>query len=427
MENVFTGKIPQEWINSQWFEHVNISQNSIDRDATHNAVWVSDAAPWVLWLQSYDWSQQEDKIAPTISWVWEFPSSVDGIITLWLFISEGSYAVTSWWEWMPWSFQWSVLCESLDLLLPITTNDGQENITIIPTQYGSYEWCALWITDHWWNTAWIDIPGFEYSVSCGNGIIEWGEDCDEWRFCADWSSCTDDISKCCTNDPSVCSGWIAECQTRFTQSCSPYCSLSTCGDGFVDRDGPDNILDTADDELCDDWNYESWDGCSNFCALEWCGDGIISANEQCDLWQNNWLLWSNCSSTCTIPWENCAFCYETCDGWDGNHSLFLLIDVSWSMWSDNKIEKAKTWAKEFITLVEQAKAWNSWFETKIWIIAFESTSWIAHAPSTNYQSVRNAVDALWAGWGTNWCIKRWWCINLYYICGTFNGVSWSHA
>lgn len=466
-ENMFWWKIPQERIAHSGFTHLYLQNNYVDRDAWWNAVGEYDTSLWEEQLTAYDWSNQTDVTAPQLFWSWTIPETIGGLLTIWLDVIEWSDPLNGSGVWMQGIFVGSSLCESLQLTQPITHNQWVADISIIPWSYGTYSWCALGVTDHWGNTWRIDLSAFDYTVACGNWDIEWWEDCDEWKFCNDWRSCTDDISICpfecqtrfkewcnplcqetacgdgfvdtvwqdqvpqtwddefcdegkfcndgtpCTDDPSVCGSGASECITRFTQTCTPYCSLSSCGDGFVDRDWPDNIFDTPDDELCDDWNYDNGDWCNSFCAIEWCGDGFLDAdwpdndletsadNEQCDLWQNNWLLWSNCSSTCTIPWENCVFCYETCDWWDGEHSLFLMIDVSWSMWSDNKLEKAKTWAIEFVNLVEDRATTNSDFSTKIWIIAFENYSWIEQTPTTNYQDVRDAIDWLRAWWWTN--------------------------
>ena len=42
------------------------------------------------------------------------------------------------------------------------------------------------------------------------------------------------------------------CQTRMSSVCTPTCSSSLCGDGVLDEDGVNDILDDNDDELCDD-------------------------------------------------------------------------------------------------------------------------------------------------------------------------------
>lgn len=58
------------------------------------------------------------------------------------------------------------------------------------------------------------------------------------------------------------------------------------------------------------------------------------------------------------------FCYEACDGGTGQHSIFLLMDVSGSMGYD-KMQKAKEGAQEFVRLVGDNSASNTGFVSKI--------------------------------------------------------------
>jgi cysteine-rich repeat protein len=63
--------------------------------------------------------------------------------------------------------------------------------------------------------------------------------------------------------------------------CNATCWFETCGDGYLDTNGPDNIPGNADDEQCDDGNNVNGDGCNSLCAIEvpnpYCGDGNIDA------------------------------------------------------------------------------------------------------------------------------------------------------
>jgi cysteine-rich repeat protein len=74
-------------------------------------------------------------------------------------------------------------------------------------------------------------------ASCGNAIIETGEDCDD----GDQNSLAPD-------------------------ACRPDCSFPTCGDG---------ILDPGNGEECDDSNTQDQYNCTNACLIPTCGDGII--------------------------------------------------------------------------------------------------------------------------------------------------------
>jgi cysteine-rich repeat protein len=126
---------------------------------------------------------------------------------------------------------------------------------------------------------------------CGNGIIEPGEQCDDWN-----TAPGDGSSALCVAE----TGWSCNGQPS---SCSPV-----CGDGLV-RGG----------EQCDDGNTASGDGCSSLCATEtgWsctgepstcslvCGDGLVRGSEECD--DGNTANGDGCSASCTTePGYTCA-------------------------------------------------------------------------------------------------------------------------
>ncbi|HVK78221.1 MAG TPA: DUF4215 domain-containing protein [Kofleriaceae bacterium] len=139
---------------------------------------------------------------------------------------------------------------------------------------------------------------------CGNMIIDEGEECD------DGNQSNDD-------------------------DCLRTCQRATCGDGFVDRQGPDtedcddNGADTADcdsdctfvqcgddhrnaaaGEICDDGNTDSGDGCKGDCSSsETCGNGITDSHLP-NTAENMPVLCLSATATGT----NCA---EVCD--DGNN------------------------------------------------------------------------------------------------------------
>ncbi|MFT3694579.1 MAG: DUF4215 domain-containing protein [Kofleriaceae bacterium] len=80
--------------------------------------------------------------------------------------------------------------------------------------------------------------------SCGNGVVDQGEVCDDGNI----------------KDGDGCS---ADCK-----------SMEQCGDG---------VRNTEAGEVCDDGNTISGDGCSADCkSLETCGNGITDVNEVCD-------------------------------------------------------------------------------------------------------------------------------------------------
>jgi cysteine-rich repeat protein len=179
--------------------------------------------------------------------------------------------------------------------------------------------------------------------TCGNGIVEPGEECDDGNT-NDCDSC----SNACTlvtgcGDGVVCgSEQCDDGNTTSCDGCSATCMLETglrCGDGVVDTvcgeqcDPPvpgrcdaqcqripycgDGIVDPG--EECDDGNTNDCDSCSNACTLvTGCGDGVVCGNEQCD--DGNTTSCDGCSATCTVEEGfRCgdgivdAACGEQCD------------------------------------------------------------------------------------------------------------------
>lgn len=91
------------------------------------------------------------------------------------------------------------------------------------------------------NCGW-DISGcVGGGTTCGNGILEPGEGCDDGNLTG-------------------CDG------------CSPTCVVEECGNGVIECN-----------EGCDDGNSSNEDGCLNTCVVNACGDGYVNpATEQCD-------------------------------------------------------------------------------------------------------------------------------------------------
>ncbi len=180
---------------------------------------------------------------------------------------------------------------------------------------------------------------------CGDGIVLWTELCDTWRSCDDGTDCT--------TNPWICPG---QCQTRFTAWCAPDCSYWYCGDLTVDGDGANNIADDSDDEQCDPGKFcpngipcshdESLcpgacevtftPTCTQYCKTTYCGDGFVDLdgvdellettydNEQCD--DGNWINGDGCSATCVLESDMCggSDCEQTCG--DGTKQFFEPCD-----------------------------------------------------------------------------------------------------
>jgi cysteine-rich repeat protein len=186
------------------------------------------------------------------------------------------------------------------------------------------------------------------NTSCGNGLVEGGEECDDGNT-RNGDGCSDR----CAQEPrllvpadAVCGNGITEdreaCDLGSGNSdvnpdtCRTNCQYPTCGDFVFDEgedcdNGPansdtkanacrttcrlpacgDSILDA--DETCDDGNTESGDGCSTICqeeeetlfaAATVCGDGILAMPEECD--DGNRRDVDGCSSTCLLEVGLCG-------------------------------------------------------------------------------------------------------------------------
>ena len=78
--------------------------------------------------------------------------------------------------------------------------------------------------------------------TCGNGVMEAGEDCDDGNL-------------------------------ENTDACLNNCKAASCGDGFIE----------AGVEDCDDTNLSDNDACTNACKMAICGDGLTwVGTEDCD-------------------------------------------------------------------------------------------------------------------------------------------------
>jgi cysteine-rich repeat protein len=140
--------------------------------------------------------------------------------------------------------------------------------------------------------------------TCGNGIVEEGEECDDGNDIDD-DGCTNACTLPTCGDGIVQDG--EECDDGNDiddDECTNACTLPTCGDGIV-----------QDGEECDDGNDIDDDECTNACTLPTCGDGIVQAGEECD--DGNDDDNDGCLSTCVVATCGDGFVYtgvEDCDG-----------------------------------------------------------------------------------------------------------------
>ena len=152
----------------------------------------------------------------------------------------------------------------------------------------------------------------ESSSTCGNGIIEEGEGCDDGinnanlpnkcrtdctvPICGDgivdgMEACDDgnfvDSDDCALCGGSECGDGVRsraeECDDGFFNSdtapnaCRTDCTSPVCGDG---------VVDTEFGEWCDDGNTNVTDSCHQ-CTPTECNDGIVQMGEQCDEGEDN--------------------------------------------------------------------------------------------------------------------------------------------
>ncbi|MEZ4368607.1 MAG: hypothetical protein R2939_20350 [Kofleriaceae bacterium] len=142
--------------------------------------------------------------------------------------------------------------------------------------------------------------GCRSDETCGNGIIDAGEECDRGEANRD----TPDAPCRTTCQGRACGDGIVDvasgegCDEGAANSaapdaaCRPNCQPARCGDG---------IADLAAGEACDDGNLLSGDGCSGDCLSdETCGNAYpdFAAGEQCD--EGPGLTHDGCSSSCRV-------------------------------------------------------------------------------------------------------------------------------
>ena len=93
-------------------------------------------------------------------------------------------------------------------------------------------------------------------ASCGNRVLEAGEQCDDGNKTAG-------------------------------DGCDATCKIEACGNTVVDAG-----------EQCDDGNKTAGDGCNATCKIEACGNAVLDAGEQCD--DGNAVGGDGCDAQCTI-------------------------------------------------------------------------------------------------------------------------------
>jgi len=184
-------------------------------------------------------------------------------------------------------------------------------------------------------------------ASCGDGITDTGEACDDGKNGDDSDGCTDacTITTSCgdgtVQTPNEAWVWgmnndgIEACDEGSDNSdtvadaCRTNCTMPTCGD---------EVTDTG--EMCDDGqDGDDTDGCTDACELTMCGDGIVQAPngtgewgpaddgmEACD--DANTDNTDGCTDTCEL--HNCStngYVYFDADG-DDEYSVSGDIELA---------------------------------------------------------------------------------------------------
>jgi len=179
--------------------------------------------------------------------------------------------------------------------------------------------CAL---DCTFNTSACTVP-----PGCGNGVLDLQEECDGANLGGQTcdalgagggqlrcsSACRLDLSGC--TEPPLCgNGWM-----EYGEGCddSNTVSCDGCSAGCVVEACGNGIVEC--DEVCDDGNIASGDGCGPLCIPEACGNGFMDPGEICD--DGNTVAGDGCSADCHSD-ESCGngildeAAGEQCD--DGN-------------------------------------------------------------------------------------------------------------
>ena len=168
----------------------------------------------------------------------------------------------------------------------------------------------------------IKIELREREGTCGDGIVQLGEDCDDGNTvscdgcsadCRAETGCGDGVrcgtEACDDGNTDNCDGCSAGCTVEVGQHCGDGTVNAACGEECdppgatctaeckrIPRCG-DGVKDA--NEECDDGNTVSCDGCTADCRIETgCGDGVRCGAEACD--DGNLNACDGCSPTCEV-------------------------------------------------------------------------------------------------------------------------------
>ena len=178
----------------------------------------------------------------------------------------------------------------------------------------------------------------EPSESCGNGVVDPGERCD------DGNDANDDD---CTNTCQLprCGDGVRqadeECDdgnSNEDDSCGSHCAIPACGDG-LEQAGED----------CDDGNSNNRDDCLNDCTHATCGDGFVhdhgTGRELCDDGEQNGPFPALCSENCKLDegaHDGVVDPGEECDDGNLEENDSCLNILAWNSCGDGVVYSEKT-------------------------------------------------------------------------------------
>ncbi len=140
------------------------------------------------------------------------------------------------------------------------------------------------------------------STECGNGVVEWGEECDDGGAVPG-----DGCDETCQYEHTCGDGVLElgeECDDGGeSASCDADCTPAACGDG---------TLNATAGEACDDGGPSQT--CDVDCTLAECGDGILNpaAGEACE--DGNTVPGDGCDENCQVEGGPAHNCCETGHG-----------------------------------------------------------------------------------------------------------------
>ncbi|RLG24048.1 hypothetical protein DRN85_08305, partial [Methanosarcinales archaeon] len=159
---------------------------------------------------------------------------------------------------------------------------------------------------------------------CGDNITQYPNDYGEFETCDGEPWCREDCTYC--GDSIVQTDWNETCEPALDPECRPDCTK--CGDGTFD----------ALYEECDDGDYSNYNECLNNCSLSFCGDGFIQSpngygsNETCELHM------PFCRDDCTWCGDGLVNGPEECDDGNLNENDLCLSSCTWSFCGDGYVQ-----------------------------------------------------------------------------------------